>query len=135
VARARVSLNIGARDGWTVTPYYCARPGFLGIIEVSIPADLDAALLLSAKPKETRSMPTARKAPLPATKPKAHRSASKKPQPGPTSTAVQEFDVAAHHEEIAQAAYCKWRERAGSPEEDWLNAEIEVRARYMQGRG
>jgi len=77
-------------------------------------------------------MPTARKAPPSATKPKAHRSASKKP-PSPKSTAVPEFDLTAHHEEIAEAAYCKWRERAGSPEEDWLKAEIEVRARYMQG--
>jgi hypothetical protein len=51
----------------------------------------------------------------------------------PAPAAVPEFDVAAHYEEIAEVAYCKWRERAGSAEEDWLKAEIEVRARYSQG--
>jgi hypothetical protein len=80
-------------------------------------------------------MPTTRKAPTPATKPQAHRSArsASKKAVVPASAAVPEFDAAAHHEEIAEAAYCKWRERAGSPEEDWLKAEIEVRARYTQG--
>ena len=48
---------------------------------------------------------------------------------------VSEFDVAAHHEEIAQVAYYNWLERAdgpGSPEQDWLKAEGEIQARYSR---
>ena len=48
---------------------------------------------------------------------------------------VPEFDVAAHHEEIPKVAYRIWLERAycpGSPEEDWLKAESEVRAKYTR---
>jgi hypothetical protein len=48
---------------------------------------------------------------------------------------VPEFDVAAHHEEIAKVAYRIWLERAycpGSPEEDWLKAVNEVRAKYTR---
>jgi Protein of unknown function (DUF2934) len=45
---------------------------------------------------------------------------------------MPEFDPAAHHKEIAQVAFRNWLERAGSEEEDWLKAEIEVRARYTR---
>jgi len=48
----------------------------------------------------------------------------KKPAPLP------EFDAATHHQEIAQVAYRNWLERTGSPEEDWLKAEIEVREKW-----
>jgi DUF2934 family protein len=68
-----------------------------------------------------------------AAKPKAHRSArsaSKKPVGVPAPPPVPEFDAAGRHEEIAEIAYIKWLQRAGSPEEDWLKAEAEVRARY-----
>ena len=47
----------------------------------------------------------------------------------------QEFDAAAHHEEIAQVAYRIWLERAdepGSPEQDWLKAVSEVCAKYTR---
>ena len=79
-------------------------------------------------------MPRTQTTPAPATKPKNHRSAqtaSKKRARIPTAPALApEFDVAAHHQEIAQVAYRNWLERAGSSEEDWLKAEIEVRAKY-----
>ena len=68
-------------------------------------------------------------------KPKAHRSAhttSKKPVDVPKMNPVPEFDAAAHREEVAEAAYFNWLKRAGSPEEDWLQAEVEVRARYTR---
>ena len=45
------------------------------------------------------------------------------------------FDAVAHQKEIAQVAYRIWLERAdrpGSPEEDWLKAEAEVRAKYAR---
>jgi len=74
-------------------------------------------------------MPTTQETSAPATKPKVHRSArsaGKKLVP----VSVPEFDAAAHHEEIAAIAYGKWLERAGSPDEDWMKAENEVRARY-----
>lgn len=47
--------------------------------------------------------------------------------------AVIEFEPSAHYDEIAQVAYLKWLGRSGapgSPEEDWLAAELEVRAKY-----
>ena len=80
-------------------------------------------------------MPKTRKAPTPATKPRAlrsARSASKKPVGVRAPAPVPEFIAIAHHDEIAEVAYYKWLERAGSPQEDWLEAEIEVRARYAQ---
>lgn len=64
------------------------------------------------------------------------RSASKKPIDVPALASAPEFDAAVHHEEIAKIAYRKWLERAdgpGSPEEDWLKAEIEARAQYELG--
>ncbi len=45
------------------------------------------------------------------------------PAPGPSPT----------QEEIANLAYCYWEARGcqgGSPEEDWIRAEQELRARY-----
>jgi len=45
------------------------------------------------------------------------------------------FDPVAHQKEIAQVAYRIWLERAdrpGSPEEDWLKAEAEVRSKYTR---
>jgi hypothetical protein len=77
-------------------------------------------------------MPTTRKASAPATKTKAPRSASNKPAGVLAPASVPEFDTASHYEEIAEVAYFKWLERAGSAKEDWLTAEIEVRARYMR---
>ena len=49
------------------------------------------------------------------------------------SVPIAGFDAVAHQREIAQVAYRIWLERAdrpGSPEEDWLKAEAEVRAKY-----
>ena len=78
-------------------------------------------------------MPTTQKTPTSATKLKAHRSARSASEKLVTVPApVPEFDAAAHHEEIARVAYYKWLERAGSPEEDWLKAESEVRTRYTR---
>ena len=77
-------------------------------------------------------MPTTQNTPISATKPKVHRSArgaGKKLVPA----SAPEFDAAAHRQEIAEIAYCKWLERAGSPDEDWMKAENEVRARYAPG--
>jgi hypothetical protein len=74
-------------------------------------------------------MTRAQTAPTPPAEPKTHRSARttrKKP------VAIPEFDVAAHHQEIAEVAYRKWLERTASPEEDWRKAENEVRARYAR---
>jgi hypothetical protein len=54
--------------------------------------------------------------------------------PGAAASAPA-FDAVAHQKEIAQVAYRIWLERAdrpGSPEEDWLQAEAEVRAKYAR---
>ena len=51
------------------------------------------------------------------------------------SAPILEFDLAAHQKEIAQVAYRIWLERAdrpGSPENDWLQAEAEVRAKHTR---
>jgi hypothetical protein len=53
----------------------------------------------------------------------------------PAAAPVSAFDAVAHQKEIAQVAYRIWLERAdrpGSPEEDWLKAEAEVRAKYTR---
>jgi hypothetical protein len=104
------------------------------MMEVGIRAELTRTLV-SAKPKETSNVPRTQKTPAPETKSKAHRiarSASKKRIGIPAPAPIQEFDVAGYHDEIAEVAYLKWLERSGSPEEDWLKAESEVRARYAQ---
>jgi hypothetical protein len=80
-------------------------------------------------------VPRTQKSHIPEPKLKAHRnarSAAKKPFGIPKPAPIPEFDAARHHDEIARVAYLKWIERAGSPEEDWLKAESEVRARYAQ---
>ena len=46
--------------------------------------------------------------------------------------AVAEFNPAEHHHEIAVAAYHCWLERGdapGSPDQDWMRAEAQVRSR------
>ena len=84
-------------------------------------------------------MPRLQESPTQARKPRAQRSersASKKTLDVAALAAAPEFDAAVHHKEIAEIAYCKWLERAegpGSPEEDWLKAEIEARAKYEGG--
>lgn len=68
-----------------------------------------------------------------AAEPKSHRSPRRVPKIAPPPTL--EYDPAAHQKEIAQVAYRIWLERAdrpGSPEDDWLKAEVEVRARYVR---
>ena len=81
-------------------------------------------------------MPKAQKAPAPSREPKTHRSARtavRKPARAPLAPAtIPEFDPTEHQAEIAETAYRIWRERIGSPEEDWRKAEIEVRSRYAQ---
>jgi Protein of unknown function (DUF2934) len=85
-----------------------------------------------SKPKKTRNL----KAPTPATDPKTHhRAHSATGTPAGDPVLVLEFDAAAHRREIAQVAYRIWLERAdrpGSPERDWIKAEIEVRAKYAE---
>ena len=98
---------------------------------------------LSARPKETKILPRTKTTPLPATDPNTHRSArSTRKKPARVASAVSvspspspEFDADARREEIAAAAYRNWLARAngpGSPEEDWLKAEVDVRAKYAQ---
>jgi hypothetical protein len=77
-------------------------------------------------------MAVTRTAPSKAAEPKAHRSPRRVPK---IAAAPIEYDAAAHQKEIAQVAYRIWLERAdrpGSPEDDWLKAEAEVRARYVR---
>ena len=62
------------------------------------------------------------------------RSANKKPAHAHSAPApaAAEYDAAVSHQEIAEVAYRHSLERAGepgSPVEDWLKAETEVRAR------
>jgi hypothetical protein len=78
-------------------------------------------------------MAVTRTAPSKAVEPKTHRSPRRVPKVA--SAATPEYDPAAHQKEIAQVAYRIWLERAdrpGSPEDDWLKAEVEVRARYVR---
>jgi hypothetical protein len=75
----------------------------------------------------TRTAPSTK-----AAEPKAHRSPRRVPKSAVAP--ILEYDPAAHQKEIAQVAYRIWLERAdrpGSPEDDWLKAEVEVRARYV----
>jgi hypothetical protein len=55
--------------------------------------------------------------------------------PSSPASPLSSFDAVKHQKEIAQVAYRIWLERGdrpGSPEEDWLNAEAEVRAKYSR---
>jgi hypothetical protein len=48
----------------------------------------------------------------------------------PTTSSVTTNRPAPSHEEVARLAYSYWEARGcqgGSPEEDWLRAEIEIR--------
>lgn len=82
-------------------------------------------------------MPKTRTAPV-ATEPKAHRGAvtsNRKTTRALPPPPIPDFDAAAHRKEIAQVAYRLWLERAdgpGSPEQDWLQAEAEVRSKYTR---
>lgn len=76
-------------------------------------------------------MAITRTAPAKPAEPKTHRSPRRATKSAPAATPA--FDVTAHQKEIAQVAYRIWLERAdrpGSPEEDWLKAEAEVRAKH-----
>ncbi len=77
-------------------------------------------------------MAITRTAPSNPAEPKAQRS-PRRATPRVPAAPVPSFDAVAHQKEIAQVAYRIWLERAdrpGSPEEDWLKAEAEVRAKY-----
>jgi Protein of unknown function (DUF2934) len=79
-------------------------------------------------------MAITRTAPSKPAEPKAQRSPRATPRV-PATAPIPAFDAVAHQKEIAQVAYRIWLERAdrpGSPEEDWLKAEAEVRAKYSQ---
>jgi Protein of unknown function (DUF2934) len=78
-------------------------------------------------------MAITRTAPSTPAEPKAHRSPRRATKSAQAPIPV--FDPVAHQKEIAQVAYRIWLERAdrpGSPEEDWLKAEAEVRAKYTR---
>ena len=78
-------------------------------------------------------MAVTRTAPAKAAEPKTHRSPRRVPKSAPAP--IVEYDPAAHQKETAQVAYRIWLERAdrpGSPEADWLQAEAEVRGRYVR---
>lgn len=80
-------------------------------------------------------MAVTRTAPSKAAEPKTHRSPRRVPKSATAPTLELEYDAKAHQKEIAQVAYRIWLERAdrpGSPEDDWLKAEAEVRARYVR---
>jgi Protein of unknown function (DUF2934) len=77
----------------------------------------------------TRTAPSKAKA----AEPKPHRSPRRVSKGAPAP--ISEYDPAAHQKETAQVAYRIWLERAdrpGSPEDDWLKAEAEVRAKYVR---
>jgi hypothetical protein len=62
---------------------------------------------------------------------KTHRPTGRVTKSSPR--AVAKFNPAEHHHEIALAAYHCWLERGdtpGSPEQDWMRAEAQVRSRY-----
>jgi len=64
---------------------------------------------------------------------KVHRTPRRKALSPQANTPIPNFDLSAHQNEIAQVAYRIWLERAdrpGSPEDDWLKAEAEVRQKY-----
>ena len=76
-------------------------------------------------------MAITRTAPAKPAEPKIHRNPGRKNLSTTVQTPV--FDPVAHQKEIAQVAYRMWLERAdrpGSPEDDWLKAEAEIRAKY-----
>ena len=78
-------------------------------------------------------MAVTRTAPSKAAEPKAHRTMRRATKGAPAP--ILDFDVAVHQKEIAQVAYRIWLERAdrpGSPEDDWLTAEAEVRAKHAR---
>lgn len=80
-------------------------------------------------------MAITRTAPTKPAEPRAQRSPRRAPPSAPTGAPIPHFDAVAHQKEIAQVAYRIWLERAdrpGSPEDDWLKAEAEVRAKYSQ---
>lgn len=78
-------------------------------------------------------MAITRTAPSKPAESKAQRSPRRVTPSVPAAAPASVFDAVAHQKEIAQVAYRIWLERAdrpGSPEEDWLKAEAEVRAKY-----
>ena len=78
-------------------------------------------------------MAITRTAPVKPAEPKAHRAPRRAVKIAAEPIPV--FNAVAHQKEIAQVAYGIWLERAdrpGSPEEDWLQAEAEVRAKYTR---
>ena len=78
-------------------------------------------------------MAVTRTAPSKAAEPKTHRTPRRVPKI--VTDPIPEYDPAAHQKETAQVAYRIWLERAdrpGSPEDDWIKAEAEVRARYVR---
>jgi len=78
-------------------------------------------------------MAVTRTAPSKAAESKAQRSPRRVPKSAPAP--IPEYDAATHQKEIAQVAYRIWLERAdrpGSPEDDWLKADAEVRSRYVR---
>ena len=84
-------------------------------------------------------MPSALIASVDAIETKTHRSVAtagkKSARTSSAPTASPDFDAAVYRKEIAQVAYRIWLERAngpGSPEEDWLEAVWEVRAKYTR---
>ena len=80
-------------------------------------------------------MAITRTAPSKPAEPKAQRSPRRATPSVPAVPPVPVFDAVKHQKEIAQVAYRIWLERAdrpGSPEEDWLKAEAEVRAKYTR---
>jgi len=80
-------------------------------------------------------MAITRTAPSKPAEPKAQRSPRRGTPSVPAAASLPSFDAVAHQKEIAQVAYRIWLERAdrpGSPEEDWLKAEAEVRAKYSR---
>ena len=85
-------------------------------------------------------MPKAQTTSAAANEPTLRRSAPttvRKPRVKAAPSSALEFDLAARQGEIAKVAYLKWLQRGDGPgnaEDDWLQAEIEVRAEFTPGK-
>jgi hypothetical protein len=89
------------------------------------PSSTKAATKTATKTAAKAAIKTASK-----TTSKTHRAPRRAAQS--PAAAGGEFNPAEHHHEIAVAAYHCWLERGGaegSPEEDWMRGEAEVRRR------
>ena len=93
---------------------------------------------VNSKPRATRSSPSKSSNPSETSAAKHRKSASKPGAPAPEPIAIAQADAPIpakreiKHEDIALLAHSYWVARgyaAGSPEQDWLRAERELKAK------